>query len=434
MVLEANKQSVVLASLANSMKTDLSYKITKNIPNISTQLVQVTASPSSTLTPPENKELYFTLPRYGIMQDLYFQSTLTNASTSAALTPTITGLTATGGQASTVGSYQTTPGGLSLFNVVELRSHNRIICTNDDNYLRVRTDCEQFGRGEGVRYRARFFSTDGVTPVATWPASAAVVTYTPFFCSFTESEKNYLDLNFIEQLQVHTVFNSDIQMGLTSGYGTTGSLSTATVNLWMYYYNMQSDFLSELRARNFGPERPYVCLGYDRYTEINPITSGVTTQTLTLKNNNATFATHFFMKDNTYNWLYPIQSYSFQVNGRTIYNSVPVPIGSWISDRFGGAGLMIFDQNTTNDANTYADRPFVGLQYVRPISLFWGLDPKDRTYNSGALAYHNVNNPQLVLNFAATSAANTTAYIIHEFWQLVSINSADGVVSVAIST
>ena len=424
----------MLASLAQSMKTDLSYKITKNIPNISTQLVQVTASPSSVLTPPENKELFFSLPRYGIMQDILLQSTLTSVSAATALTLTITGLTATGGQASTIGSYQTTPGGLSLFNAMELRSHNRIICTNDDNYLRVRTDCEKFGRGEGVRYRSRFFSTDGVTLATTWGTGASVVTYTPFYCSFTESEKSYLDLNFVEQLQFHTVFNSDTNMGLTSGYGTTGSLSSATTYLWMYYYNMQQDYLSELRARNFGPERPYVSLSYDKYTELNAITPSTTTTTLTLKNNNATFATHFFLKDATYNWLYPIQSYSFQVNGRTIYNSVPVPIGSWISDRFGGAGIMMFDQNTTNDGNTYADRPFVGLNYVRPISLFWGLDAGDRTYNSGALAYHNVNNPQLVLNYASSSAANTTAVVVHEFWQLVSINSADGVVSVAVST
>ena len=95
---------------------------------------------------------------------------------------------------------------------------------------------------------------------------------------------------------------------------------------------------------------------------------------------------------------------------------------------------MMFDQNTTNDGNTYADRPFVGLNYVRPVSLFWGLDPSSRTYNSGALAYHNVNNPQIVLTYATASSQNTTAVVVHEFWQLISINSADGVVSVAIST
>lgn len=405
------------------MKTDLSYKITKNIPNISTQLIQISPNPSGALSSPEGKEQLFYLPRYGIMQDLWVNSQLTAGGTA-------------GGQyiTGTAASTQTSGFGMNLFQAMELRSHNRIICTNDDNYIRVRTDCEKFGRGEGVRYRSRAFSSDGVSLVSTWASAAVVWTYTPFYCSFTEKPENYLDLNFIEQLQLRLVWNTDSLIGFASPL----VISTVTTYVWMYYYNMQSDDLASLRARNFSPERPLIMLGYDKYTESGLVGASVTTYTVSLKNNNATFATHLCMRDTVAgfnNNYYQITSFSFQCNGRTIYNSVPTPIATWLSDRFGGAGLMVFDQNTGAPATalTAATHPNVCLQDIRPISLYWGLDPSDRTYNSGALAYHNVNNPQVVLNFAS-SASTTSYYVVHEFWQLVSVNPNDGVVSVSIST
>lgn len=394
------------------------------MPNLSTQLISISPNPSGALSSPEGKEQVFYLPRYGIMQDLWVQSNMTMSGTGGTIY--ITG---------TATSTQTSGGGQDLFAAMELRSHNRIICTNDQTYTRVRTDCEQFGRGEGVRYRSRFFSSDGVSLIATLASAAIAVTYTPFYCSFTESVNNYLDLNFIEQLQLRLVWNSDTLMGFPAPM----AISSVTTQLWMYYYNMASDDLATLRARNFSPERPLIMLAYDKYTEQGAIGASATSITVSLKNNYATFATHLLLRDSStqnMNNYTQITSFSFQVNGRTIYSSVPTPIATWIADRFGGSGLMIIDQNTgfAATALTSATHPVIALQDVRPVSLFWGLDPKDRTYNSGALAYHNVNNPQVVLNFASTGSTNVTYNVCHEFWQLVSVNPADGVVAVSVST
>jgi hypothetical protein len=75
-------------------------------------------------------------------------------------------------------------------------SNNKIICSNSDDYLRVRNESNALNRGLCSKYRSRLFSTDGVTLATTW-SNAIVETFTPFYCSFFESPENYLDLSFV---------------------------------------------------------------------------------------------------------------------------------------------------------------------------------------------------------------------------------------------
>lgn len=408
-IIEANKESVILTSLAKSLRTDLSYKITKNYPNVSKQIINIQGNPSGAISTPAGKEVLFTLPRYGIMTGLLFENHLTTAGSNTMMI--VSGTAGT----------QCPDVGMNVFELIELRSHNRVICSNSDAYLRVRSNSAKFNKGLTAKHRAKAFSTDGVTLATAWTA-VEIYTYTPFYCSFFEDQRNYLDLNFIEQLQVRCVYNSTARAGLTD------ALTSATTTLWMFYYNMQSDHLSELRARNFSPEKPLVMLGYDTYVETGTL-AATTTTTVDLKCNNAVFATHVYFRNNTAGGeALPlvIKNVSVKLGGKTIYDTVPAHVMNWENDNAGGAGILTLEgQTAAYDTVTVPTVP-------GPISIYWGLEQNERRYNSGAVSLHNINNPQLVLTHP-TASTSYDYYIVHEYWTLVSCNAADGRLEVSAS-
>lgn len=409
-IIDANKESVILTSLAKSLRSDLSYKITKNYPNVSKQLIEVQANPTGSISTPAGKEILFTLPRYGIMSNFVLESKLVTA----------------GSNTSTIVSG--TDGtlcpdiGLNIFEAIELRSHNRIICSNSDAYLRVRANSSKLNQGLNVKHKAKAFSTDGVTLASVW-VDTTIHTYTPFYCSFTEDVRNYLDLNFIEQLQVRCVYNSAARMGLND------ALSAATTTLWMSYYNLESDHLKELRTRNFSPEKPLVMLSYDTYVETGALASATST-TIDLKCNNAVFATHIFFRNNAAGGeALPlvIKEVTVKLGGKTLYDTVPAHVMNWENDMHGGGGLLALEGVAASTYNKVTVPTLPG-----PISIYWGLEPNERTFNSGAVSLHNINNPQVILTHP-TASTSYDYYIVHEFWTLTSVNSADGRIEVSAS-
>jgi len=409
-VIEANKESVILTSLNKSMRTDLSYKITKNYPNVSKQVIEVSASPAGSISTPAGKEILFTLPRYGLMTGFVFENQLTTAGSN-------TSLIVSGTDGTVCPNV-----GLNIFETIELRSHNRVICSNGDAYLRVRSNACKLNEGLNIKHKSKAFSTDGVSLASAW-VDTQIYTYTPFFCSFFEDQRNYLDLNFLEQLQVRCVYNSTARMGLND------ALTAATTTLWMSYYNMQSDHLAELRARNFSPEKQLVMLGYDTYVETGTL-AATTSTTIDLKCNNAVFATHIFVRNNAAGGEalpFSIKDVTVKLGGKTIYDAVPAHVMNWENQMKGGGGLLALEgvAASTYDKITIPTQP-------PPISIYWGLDSNERKYNSGAIAFHNVNNPQIILTHATASTAYDY-YVVHEFWQLVSINPADGRLDVSAS-
>lgn len=410
-IIEASKESVLLSSLSKSLVSDLSYRIPKNYPLLSVQLLSITGNPSGAITTPAGKEVLFNLPKYGMLQGLEIETALVSSGTN--------GTMITGGS-----SGQHCPDvGLNVFSLLELRSNNRVIASNSDAYLKVRTYADKFGPGVGTIYRAKAFSaTDKTTLATVFTTADTVVTYTPFRCAFFEDPRNFLDLNFCEPLQLRCVYNSTNNMGLTA------ALTSAQSTLWMKYYNMEAQAQADLRARNFSPQRPLTMLTYDTYVETGTLADDATSTTINLKCNNTVFATHIFLKKNDGSAAAPLlcKDVTVKLGGKTHFNVVPTHVMNVEKDHYGGAGVVELYGNSTTGYPTLTTR------VIHPITIYWGLEPNERRYNSGAVALNNLNNPQVIISHADPGTTHDY-YVVHEYWTLTSINPADGRIDVSAS-
>jgi hypothetical protein len=83
--------------------------------------------------------------------------------------------------------------------------------------------------------------------------------------------------------------------------GLAAVITSATTYLYMWYYNLQADELAKLRALNFPESGLYVALGYDQYMETGQCTNNATTINIYPQCQYASFCTHIFLKDRTYN-------------------------------------------------------------------------------------------------------------------------------------
>jgi hypothetical protein len=109
------------------------------------------------------------------------------------------------------------------------------------------------------------------------------------------------------------------------------------------------------------------------------------------------------------------------------------------ADYYGGGGLLNYDQFNTHiisgsvgGSNTLDNAPLTGFNNIRPVTIYWGLEPNRRDYNSGAVSLHNVTNFQIQLTCASVGT-NTDWYVVNEYWTFVNVNSADGNISTSLS-
>lgn len=394
-VIAANKESPLLQSLESNLKSDLSYKITKNYPNLSRNVLKVSPNIQNSGAP-ASKELIFNLPRFGILEYLVLESTIDCSTNLASVVDNL-------------------DAGDRVFSLIELRSHNRVITSNDDAYIKCRKDMATVDKNHYYSY---------IMNSATSFSSASITVYTPVFFPFFESIYNNLDLTFVEQLQLRCIVNT------AAGFG--GTLTAGTFYLWMGYWNLEGEAHSTLKAQNFKPERPLTMLGYDVYTERYNITTGTTSTTCNINCNNCVFNTHIYAVDDTDSTVYPLTTLTLKLSGRTTLDTVPQKLAIWDKAHQEGAGgdFLVQGGITTLGGNAY----WKSALTFRPITINWGMDSGNRTFNSGAVSLANVNNPQLVLGHADPSATDKDVVVCHEYWTLLSINSSDGRIERFLST
>lgn len=417
-IISANLESQTLTSLQRAQVTSFEYDLPKNYPNLSKQKVQVNPAGALTVTGSpgiDGQVQTFTLPQYGLMTDILFQASLTTTGNN---------------NINVVGSAaRTNPnqGGASLFSSVWLMSNNKVICTNTDGYLRVRNTTGTIHNQLSQSKVTQYFSTDLTTPATVW-SNNIVVTYVPFYCSFFERIENALDLAFVNQLQIQVTYNTYTAMGLVS------PITAATTTLWMSYYNLELPKLAELRSLNFPASASYIALGYDVYQETGQLTDSLTSTTIYPQCQNCAFASHIFLKNRTTNQLLNITQLTVSMGGRVLFQSIPVMVLNREADKYGGSGVIQIDNwssqqiDTATTATTLNVKPIIDLTPIRPVTIWWGLD-NNRTFNSGAVSLHNISNLSFALSCASTST--TDWYVVTEYWTLVSINPADGNISVS---
>jgi hypothetical protein len=265
--------------------------------------------------------------------------------------------------------------------------------------------------------------------VFTSGVSSGITVYTPVFFPFFESIYNNLDLTFVEQLQLRCVVNTAALMGSTM---TAGSFY-----LWMNYWNLDSEAHSALKAQNFKPDKPLTMLGYDVYTERFALDSTAkrTAQTAALNVNNCVFESYMYvyLPSATAYTLAPITDYTLKLSGRTIHDTIPQKLALWdkAHQEGGGTGdLLVQAGLSTQGAAAY----WKSALTFCPISICWGMDTGNRTYNSSAISFANVNSPTISTNQLTTGGDLGVFVVSHSYWTLISINSSDGRVERFLST
>ena len=395
----ANKESALLSSLESNQVSDVyTYRLLANLPNASRSIwtVSPNIAPSGSS---HGKDCVFKLPRYGLLQRAVIETTLTPSASST--------------------TADNTNIGERIFSNIDLRSNSKVICSNTPGYLRVRTD----NAGSEVSHTLSMISQQSATLT-----SAAVKCYTPIQLPFFEKTSNYLDLEFVDQLELACTVNTSAEMGLPA------DLTSATFVLYLFFRNLSNEARRAYEAKNFSPDRPLNMLIYDQYVETFTAAANSTSNVCNLNVPHAVFATHFFINKSatgvTSNIILntgpstQITSFSLAFTGRTILNSIPESVM-----RYDGSSYKICGDSVTQ-AGAIAKRT---SSAPSPISLYWG-ESNDRTYNSHAVAMSNINNPQLTVNYAALGAGiGGTVIVVHEFWKLLTISSDDGRLDVGYS-
>jgi len=433
-VLQSNLESAILTGLSTNFTTDLGYRLEANYPNLSKQLVVVPPNVAPASGAPWSTTVIFSLPRSGIMTDLFINTNFTmSATTGSAAGPVF------------VNDYDC---GLSLFESVELRARNRIICSNHDCYIRARV---YNAPTEKALFYKRMSKIQPLNSVAAITSTATVMNvWTPIFFSFMESVREGLDLTFVENLQLYCNWNTSVRAGWGAAtYSGAGNLPTAVtiadpanvnMNLYMRYYNLTNSEWAKLKSENFRRDSPSQFLIYDNVMEspyVNLSQSANTTISINLTVNNCVTATHILTVFNTAGGcaLIPgdcatpgyIDAVGFKLQGKFVWQSISTIGLDKERHKFGASDL------------TYGTSPSVGgnggyipvmLKNNSHISIFWGLDPS-HSYNSGAVSLHSRNAPTLYLTQNLNPTTATTIYIVHEVLSIMSVDGLSSAITVS---
>ena len=395
LILESNRSSVILSSLAKAEVVDLSYEIAPSYPILS-KLYRASdpTNPATIAAQAMNgQEITFNINKSMLLRDLYIRTAFTTTTTSLGAVPV----------------------GFNIFEYVQIKTNNKVIFNISDAGIRSWVENQPaHTRLAACRMALPLVAT---TELYNATSTAVSATYTPLPCGLFDAVRNNFDLNFYEQLSVTVKYNTVARAGMP-----TTTLSSATLYSWLWrpddkYYDM-------LRSKNQSPSRPLNMLLWNTYTERLVCTS-TTTTTMRLNCNYPVFKTVFRIKNITAAGLGVeprITSYSFNIGGTELIATTPKLISDWERFKGGASGLTI----TSDTAVSRSD--------IDGITIDWGMESQNWCSNSGACSFSQLNYPQLTVNYPSLTAADNEVTVTHFYWNVVTCDSTNGSVAVSVSS
>ncbi len=404
--LAANEASNLLQILTQIKTQDLSYKIKPTYPFLSRKIYSL--QPKQTVSgAPASKDAIWDLNKAWLNNGLRIQTTVTKA----------------GGVNSPVDKYY----GLTMYETITLRTNNITLCTLSDSYIRARVDHLPDGpKQHCLRYALALVPTTEI-PVTSQTATT-FVTYTPIFSSFFEHVTANLNLNFIEQFQVVARFNTTQASGINEAY------TAGTPVLQVFNWTPNETYMAGLKAMNNPVGSVMTMLTYNTSKETFAL-DAVTTTAARLRCNYPVFNMYYAIVNKTAfatnvvgTALASIDTVDFTIGGDSYFGSaVPTSTLDYMNE-MGGISANVL---TTISAISRATQTTGSAGYSGWRRIPFCMDPNDRTYCSGALAFSGINNPILTLVYpTVTTATNYELHVIYESFQLIAISSS-GVLSVA---
>jgi hypothetical protein len=388
LIIQSNKNSVLLNTISKDPE-DLSYEVQPSFPMLVKNLRAINPNngTGAIVGHPTSQEVVFNINRSNLLRNLMVQ-------TSYSVT--------TGGIA-----VAELPG-LQMFEWVQLRSNNKVIMTMSDAYIMARSQDSSVAKSTAIYRRALHLSETTFKPAAA-TTETGLTTFTPIFSSFFEDSRNHLDLNFYEQLQLACKYNIAARGGLTKEL-----IAITSCKLWVWSYQLESTAYDLLRAKNQRPNEKLNMLTYNTYLEKTTGTGTISNQTVFMHSNYPVFKTYVFMRNNTApNAFVNISSFDFTVGGVKLYESLNKLVATYEQEIEGSSGIV----STTETAISRVSENI--------ICINWGMLPNDRTKCSGAVSFSNLNNPSITVYGSITTGVDI--FIVHEYWNILSLDSSNGV-------
>lgn len=395
-IIEAGTKSVLLSKLQETAVQDLSYSVQPSYPILGKRHTAINSENTITGSV-HGQEVMFKVPRSLLLRFMQIETTLTTGTT---------------GPASTIAL------GLDLFEWIEVRSNSKVLYRQSDAYTRSRTFDQCSDKSIAIARRA--MPLDPTTELPEVVNAGDVKTYTPIYTGWSEQVENNLDLNFHEQITVVARFNSLARMGLPDALG-----GDATCRLIVWTWRPIDKYYSMLRAKNLKPNSMFSMLFPQTYTERQACTS-TTSNTFRMNINYPVFKTYFFIRDNTGTGNGPfrrINDYTLRIGGLALVESSSNLVSKFEQEYTGGSQLTCTSATTVSRIDDYI------------ICINWGLDPQNRTYNSGACSFAEINTPTLVLNHETLgTASQNDIVVVSEYWSILSSDPNNGSLEISVQS
>lgn len=395
LILESNRSSVILSSLAKADVVDTSYFIEDSYPLLAKTYRKSAPTNPSTISAVvmNNQEISFNLNKSMLLRDALIKTSFTTTTTSmGAIYP-----------------------GIKMFDTIQIKTNNKVLFNITD--VGIKSWYEQQNGGVlSFLTRAALPLTD-VTEVLNATSTAATHCYTYLPCSFFDSVRNNLDLNFYEQVTVTCRFSTPAR----AGFPTTVTLSNC--DIWTWLWRPDDKYYDMLRSKNQNPSKPLNMLTWNTFTE-RYICTGLTQNTMRLNCNYPVFKTVIRLNPVTTALAgseMKIDSFSFTVGGTEVITSAQKLVADLEKTRKGAASMIC----SSATALVRDDK--------QGVTIDWGMDPHDWTYNSGAVSFSQLNYPQFVVNHQTlTTAADYELSVVHFYFNVLTLDSTNG--SIIIST
>ncbi len=238
-------------------------------------------------------------------------------------------------------------------------------------------------------------------------ASTPQTFYIPLYTSFSKSPSNFLDMSFIEELQVSFTINSG------AGIGSGAVIQSLDIALQIQSVIPEPFAYRALKEKQFSKETPLSLLWTSEYKEtaVSVVSSGTTVSftDVLLKCNKLCNKTIVQVYDVTVPGAYfPIQSLEFSTMNEIIYSG------------------------DTTELTVMGKRPWNNFLHSTDGSIDCCYEMNYDLYGSdlmanGGLGFKNLNTPLLnVTAFGVQSGHTYVLSVIHKYYNAINISPADG--------
>jgi len=399
LILESNRSSVILSSLAKAEVKDLTYDIAPSYPILTKRHQAIAPAVPSTATGTlGGQEVSFNINKSMLWRDAVLQTSYTTAANTV------------------IASFP----GILLIDYIQIKSNNKVFFSMTGYAYRSWLE----NQPESIKIAAYRMAMPLALTTELPTAAQANLSYTLIPCSFFDSVMSNFDLNFYEQISITVKYQA------TSAVACLPTTTLVSASLWVFLWRPDDKYYDFMRSKNQNPSKPLNMLTWNTYTE--PFTlASATTSTIRLNSNYPDFklvvrivplvasttTTVYAGGDNV-----PITSLSFSVGGNEVLTSVPRSVGMLEKSRHGASSLLPFNATA------------IGMDAAQGYTLDFGMECQNWLSNSGAVSFSQLNYPTLTLVYPSVNTiAEYAIEVTHFYWNILTLQSTNGSVAVSVS-